>query len=114
MCEPSIVADDWITKGCHIYVGGIELAVFPDHRGHIGFRPVFSSDSNAKGAAAVKLAHEQCLSDSKVRMRWISHLEGARIQMLACTSILSDLARGRMAEFNFLRVALERWQNDNA
>jgi hypothetical protein len=35
VCLPSAVADDWVKKGCHIHVHGVELTVAPDHQGGV-------------------------------------------------------------------------------
>jgi hypothetical protein len=32
MCHPSVISDDWVTKGFHLHVEGIELAVRPGNR----------------------------------------------------------------------------------
>jgi len=51
MCVPSVVADDWIIKGCHIHVNGIELALHPNHTGGAVFSSVFSSPADTVQAA---------------------------------------------------------------
>src|SRR5687767_5777227 len=107
MCEASIIADDWVTKGCHIDVNGIELMVYDDHKGQVCFRPVFSSTSNDEWKEAVKLAYDLCLPDPLVRKRWIAKLNSATVHMLGYRGELISLARGRMAEFKFLRLAIE-------
>lgn len=109
MCEPSPIFDDWVTKGFHIYVEGVELAVFSDHKGEVGFRPFFASTSEEEGRLAVKVAYDVCLEDDNVRMKWIKRLGSARLFMLGYPGELNSLANGRMAEFKFLRIALERW-----
>lgn len=60
-------------------------------------------------AAAVKKAREVCLPDARVRKEWIQKLNMARVYMLGYEGELEDLARGRMLEFKFLRIAIERW-----
>jgi hypothetical protein len=110
MCESSIVSDDWVVKGCHIHVNGVELAVFDDYKGGVGFRPFFSSTPTDKGRQAVKLAYEVCLPDADVRRKWVNRLESARLFMLGYSGAMSSLANGRMAEFKFLRIAIERWK----
>ena len=55
MCQASRVSTDWVVKGCHIHIGAVELRVFPDDKGSVGFKPFFavkprdqqSSDSGA-------------------------------------------------------------------
>jgi hypothetical protein len=63
MCLASVVADDWITKGCHINVDGIELALRPDHNGGVVFRAVFSSPNTAAVNAAIRRAERDPYSD---------------------------------------------------
>ena len=114
MCESSIISDDWVTKGCHIHIDEVELAMFDDYRGRVAFRPFFSSTPRDRGKKAVKLAYEECLPNPDVRRRWINRLEAARVFMLGYSGAMSSLANGRMAEFKFLRIAIERWQHDNS
>jgi hypothetical protein len=110
MCEPSKVTDDWVIKGCHIHVNGIELNVYTDHLARIDFRPVFSSTSPDDLRAAVKAAYEDCLADGAVRQRWMTRLDMARIFMLNYRGRLYPKANGRMLEFKFLRIAIARWE----
>jgi len=112
MCQPSIVSEDWIIKGCHIHVDGVELVVFPDHRGQVGFRPFFATTPFDQARQAIKTAYETCLPDPEVRERWINRLNAARLLMLGYSGVLYSLANGRMAEFKFLRIAVERWSDD--
>jgi len=106
MCEPSKVDDDWITKGCHIDINGVELAVYPDHLGGVGFRPVFSSTSAKAAHQAIKIAKKRCLPDPAVRERWIRRLQMATVYMLNYPS--DSVANGRMLEFKFLQIAIKR------
>lgn len=110
MCAPSIVTDDWITKGCHIHVGDIELTIRPDHRGSVAFFPVFSATDSNLVKEAIKTARVMCLPDQHVRKRWIQRVTMAIAFMSGNQSALASLASGRMAELHFLRVALERWK----
>jgi hypothetical protein len=109
MCQASAVASDWLTKGCHVHVDGVELAVRPDHQRGVVFRAVFSSTPEKTVDAAIKRAIRDCLSNADVRHRWIRHIEGAMTNMLSDDSALRELARGRLREFNFLRIALLRY-----
>jgi hypothetical protein len=109
MCTPSVVADDWVTKGCHIKINGIELAVRPNHRGGIVFTPVFSSDVAADVQAAIAVVFRDCLPKAEVRRQWVNRIGGAMVHLGAYEGALGHLARGRLAELNFLRTALERW-----
>jgi hypothetical protein len=109
MCAPSVVADDWITKGCHIKVNGIELAVRPDHRGSIVFQSVFSTPSSAAVNEAIRTALRDCLPDPDVRRAWIRKVEGAMVHLISESGDLREKALGRLAELNFLMVALKRF-----
>jgi len=109
MCDSSKLADDWITKGCHIHIDGVELRVICDHRGGVDFRPVFSNTPLARLQSAVRAAIERCLPDPTVRARWIQRLRGATTYMLNYDGELASLANGRMIEFKYLRLAIERW-----
>jgi hypothetical protein len=108
MCSPSVVADDWIVKGCHIEVNGVELAVRPDHRGTVVFRPVFSSVPSQVVDRAIGDARRDCLTDPNVRRQWIAHIERAMVHLFSQTGVLQPLARGRLAELRFLRSALNK------
>ena len=112
MCQPSIVAPDWIVKGCHIHVNNVELGVFPDHQGRIGFRPVFGALTK-EVEDAIRDAVLICLTDPRIREKWINRLDAAQLAMLGESGDLYYLARGRMAEFKFLKIAIRRWSNDN-
>lgn len=53
MCEPSKVTEDWVTKGMHIHVKGVELNIFTTHRNSgFAFRPVFSTKYNPEQVKA--------------------------------------------------------------
>ncbi len=116
MCQASTVTDDWVTKGCHIHVDGVELNVFTNHRGEIDFRAVFSTTSGDKLRQAIRTAFAECLPDRDTRKNWIKKLEMARAYMLGFQGELASLANGRMLEFKFLRIAIQRWgdQHGNA
>ena len=81
MCKPSVVTDDWVTKGCHIHIEEVELNIFTNHLGTIDFRPVFSKTPKERVEWAIKIAREKCLPDQEVRKKWIKRLESARIYM---------------------------------
>ncbi len=110
MCQPSVVAPDWVVKGCHIHVNGVELAVRPDHQGGVVFRSPFSSTSDKSVEAARKIAVENCLPDPEVRNRWVRDIERAMVSMISVRGALRDLALGRLAEFHFLLIALRNYE----
>ena len=109
MCDASKVTDDWITKGFHIHIKSVELNVFPNHRGELGFRSVFTSTATSKVDIAIRIARDECLPDPDVRKLWIKSLKTAIVYTATYEGSLKDLARGRGAEFKYLRIALERW-----
>lgn len=111
MCEPSKVADDWVIKGCHIHVAGIELQMLTDHHGELFFRPVFSSSPTERVAVALREVREHCLPDPAVRKQWLLKLQMAQTFMLDYTGAWASLANGRMLEFKMMRIAIERWEN---
>jgi hypothetical protein len=110
MCQASKVTNDWVVKGCHIHIGPVELRVFPDHLGGVGFRSFFAVTKEKKRqvAAAIKTATDNCLKDSAVRERWIRSIRQAIRYMLSFDGEPSSLANGRMLEFKFLIIALEQ------
>ena len=112
MCNPSVVTDDWVTKGMHIHIGPVELNIYPNHDGEIDFRSVFSGTRQADVNAAIRTARRVCLPNSRTRKRWISRLEMARVFMVSYEGHLKSLANGRMFEFKLIRIAIERWGND--
>ena len=114
MCEPSKVADDWVTKGCHIHVDGVELNIFTNHLGTIDFRAVFSGTPEDRVKAAIRAAYERCLPDADMRRRWVQRLEMARIHMLGYDGDLASLANGRMFDFKMIRIAIQRWGEPHA
>lgn len=89
-------------------MNNVELGVFPNHRGGLDFRPIFGSMTK-KVEDAIKDALLVCLADPKIRDKWIDRLQAAQLAMLGQTGDLYRLARGRMAEFKFLKIAIERW-----
>ena len=96
MCEPSKVTEDWVTKGMHIHVKGVELNIFTTHRkSGFDFRSVFSKKYRPEQVrAALKHVKEKCLPKRAVRQRWISRLQMARIYMRNYEGKLATLANG--------------------
>jgi hypothetical protein len=109
VCESSKISDDWVIKGCHIHVDGIELRIFTNHAGGFGFAPVFSSTNERAVQRALKTAYEICLPDRDTRERWITRLDMATAYVLGYPGELASLANGRMFDFKMLKIALERW-----
>jgi hypothetical protein len=108
-CHPSPITNDWANKGFHIRVLGTELAVVPNHRAGVSFKPVFSSTSIYEVARAIKRAKVKCLEDSMTRQRWMRDADRAIEFMRQYDGVLASKARGRMFEFKMLRIALSRY-----
>jgi hypothetical protein len=107
MCEISKISDDWITKGCHVHVGPIELALRPDHRGGILIKKFFQSTSDKDADAAVRKFRDW-LEDEDNRRTLYRDIDRARRFVLGDWGLLTDLAHGRGKEFTFLLVALKK------
>lgn len=110
MCQPSVIADDWVVKGFHIHIGDIELVVRPDHNGRVVFRGFFSGDDPADVERAIRIANRDCLPDPQVRERWLRDARRAMSFMRTYQGELEALANGRLLEFRFLILALERYE----
>jgi hypothetical protein len=110
MCRPSVVADDWVVKGFHIHIGSIELVVRPDHTGRVMFRGFFSGDDPDDVDRAIRHARDVCLPDEQVRERWVRDARRAIEFMRTYRGALESLANGRLLEFRFLILALERYE----
>jgi hypothetical protein len=107
MCKPSVIADDWVTKGFHLHVGRVELAVRPGHKqGMVVFRSVFSSASSRAVEVAIESVQKNCLADPKVRVQWRETIGKAIGYLKGYPGELADLANGRMAELAYLKRAL--------
>lgn len=107
MCRISPVSDDWVDKGCHLHVIGVEVALRPDHLGGIVCKRVFASTPNWQVDAASKLVFEP-LKDPTWRRKLNDTLEGAMRYMLGVSGQKQTRARGRLREFSELIRALRR------
>ncbi len=110
MCQPSVIADDWVVKGFHIHVGAIELVVRPDHTGRVVFRGFFSGDDPDDVDRAIRIAGRDCLPDPQVRDRWLRDARRAMSFLRTYRGELEARANGRLLEFRFLIRALERYE----
>lgn len=107
ICRPSAIYDDWVLKGFHVHVEGIELALRPGHQtGMIACKRVFRSDSWVEIDAAKRLLIQKCLSSKIVRDRWVETLGRAMDYLNGYTGDLPDKANGRKYEFRRLQKAL--------
>lgn len=110
LCDASKVAEDWVVKGCHIHIEGVELQMFPNHRAKPEFRGFFASTPQNKVDEAIRVARNDCLPDAETRTKWIIRLRMARSFMMNRGIGIPSLARGRMFEFKMLEIAIERWE----
>ena len=95
----SAVAPDWATKGAHIHINGVELAVRPGNNASIVLKAVFSSTSNSAFKSASKSA-TKALKDIGFRQR----LHNSAVRALQ--NIGGDT--GKAAELRFLIAALQK------
>jgi len=96
-----------VTKGFHLHVGRVELAVRPGHkRGRVVFRSVFSSASAREVEVAIETVQKNCLANPQVRVAWRQTIEKAIGYLKEFPGDLENVARGRMAELAFLKRAL--------
>ncbi len=113
MCRPSTVMEDWVVKGCHIHVDGVEIAVCPSHspkyKDGVVFKKVFRSTSSEAFKAAERKAREECLPDPQIRKRWIRALKGGMKFVRSFTGEPADKANGRQFEFKLLILHLKTY-----
>lgn len=107
MWRISPISEDWVDKGCHIHIDRVELAVRPDRFGGIVFRKVFSSTTDADLDVASRIATD-LLDDPAFRRKLRDTVERAMAHLLGVGGQKMALARGRLREFNFLLIALDR------
>jgi len=75
------------------------------------FKPFFAvTPRNNKAVTdAIGIAMKECLPDPQVRKRWIRSLNQAMSFMLSFDGEPATIANGRMLEFRFLIIALQRY-----
>jgi RHS repeat-associated protein len=104
-CRISPVAGDWATKGAHISVDGVELAVRPGAGGTIVFKPVFSSTKAGALRSAIREAENALQNDPQFQQ---ALLRSSRMAVEYLGKSESALARARSGEVQFLVKALEK------
>ncbi len=107
MWRISVISDDWVDKGCHIHIRHVELSVHPDHLGGIVFRRVFSSTLDADYHRANQIALD-LLGDGEFVRKLATDVRRAMNFLQGITGYKRSLALGRLREFNFILVALEK------
>jgi hypothetical protein len=102
--KTSKIAPDWATKGFHVHVDGVELALRPGNEGSIIIKPVFSSTSTpAFHAAAGEMRN--ALSDVAARQQLYREAVRGRDYLRAFGS---EQAAAKAGELTFLIHALEK------
>jgi hypothetical protein len=109
VCRISTVSDDWAAKGCHVHVGNVEVSLHPDHLGGIVFDTPFSTTPGRDLRAAIARVKD-ALNDSRFRSQLGAAIRRAMAYMPGVVGYWSVKARGRLREFKFLLLALERWE----
>jgi len=99
----SPLADDWVTKGAHVKVDGVELKVLPGNKGEIVFKSVFSSTPQNRVNAAIAKA-EAALADPAFRER-LARTVGRGVGHLGSGSAA---ARAKSGELRFLLKILRK------
>jgi len=97
------IAADYVTKGVHIHVRGVELKVLPGAAGKILFKPVFSSQEKIAGPAIREA--ERALQDPAFRAKLLDTAKRAT-EYLGKNELPGAAAKS--GETNFLRIALEK------
>lgn len=102
--QVSKIAPDWATKGFHVHVDSVELAIRPAQGGSIVIKPVFSSTTtSAFNTAAGKMQNE--LGDLAARQHLYREAIRARDYL---RSLKSDQAAAKAGELSFLIHALKK------
>ena len=101
------MSDDWAMKGCHVHVGKVEVSIHPNHLGGVLFRTPFSSTPTVELDAAITVVRSW-LNDTSFRQRLLAAIERAAEHMPSIEGFWSTRANGRLKEFKFLILALQR------
>jgi RHS repeat-associated protein len=97
------IHDDWVTKGAHIKVDGVEIKVLPGKDGEIVFKSVFSSTPEEKVRAAINKA-QAALEDSAFRAR-LSSVVGRAVKHFGKGTAM---ARAKSFELRMLVKAIAK------
>ena len=108
-CRISKVGNDWAMKDCHVHIGRLEISIHPDHLGGVVFDRPFEIGSDQDYEAARNVV-EACLREASFRAELRSAIERAMQHMQSISGYWSRKARGRMKEFKFLLLAIERME----
>jgi hypothetical protein len=108
-CRISFIDEDWVTKGCHVHVGYVEVALRPDHQRGIVCRKVHSTTADWELDAASREV-VKALQDPKWRRKLKETLERAMTFLQSVEGQNRDKARGKLRELRMLLVALQRME----
>lgn len=100
----SPIADDWITKGAHIKVDGVELKLLPGKDGEMVIKSVFSSTPEAQVQEATKKTQE-ALTDPAFRER-LTKTVGRAVKHFGKHA--AQAARAKSGELRFLLIILRK------
>ncbi|RLC18181.1 MAG: hypothetical protein DRI57_08750 [Deltaproteobacteria bacterium] len=100
----SPLAADWVNKGFHIRIDGVELAMRPGRNGTIVFKPVFSSTPAKVVKDAIRKA-EAKLDEAETRRT--VHRDAVRARDYL-RSMRTERSLARSGELNFLIKAIEK------
>jgi hypothetical protein len=106
-CRISTISEDWVTKGCHVHVGQVEIALRPDHELGIVCRAVYSKTPDSEVEAAGRVVSE-ALEDPDWRAKLKDTLERAMDFYQGIEGKKKPQARGGLRELRMLLVALQR------
>jgi hypothetical protein len=99
----SKIAPDYVTKGRHIHVDGVELKVLPGAGGTVVFKPVFRSQEAIAGTAIGEAM--RALADPSF-MRELHDTATKATEYLRQRGLPGAVAKS--GETRFLRIALEK------
>jgi hypothetical protein len=99
----SKIAPDYVAKGVHIHVDGVELKVLPGAGGTVVFKPVFRSQEAIAGSAIGEA--RRALADPSFRRELLATATRAT-EYLRQSGLPGAVAKS--GETNFLRIALEK------
>jgi RHS repeat-associated protein len=105
---------DWVTKGAHLHIDGMEVRVFPTADGGIGAEGIRLAKGRLPSTAQVSEVLETLKSDPALRMDLIQKARSVMDDMNADARAsagepkIYGMAQNRAAELHFLIKALEK------
>jgi RHS repeat-associated protein len=105
---------DWVTKGAHLHIGGMEVRVFPTADGGIGAEGIRLTNGRLPSTAQVNEVLNALKSDPELRAdliqkaRSVMNNMNADARASAGEAKIYGMAQNRAAELHFLIKALEK------